>query len=445
MSMSSLAEGVCGICNIRCYQRDLRRVPLNKMPSIELPKTPEDLCSVVPCIQRTQNLHSNEKYNINNDVDLAMVESEAAATAQSAIKGNCISFPQDVVNIAATLPLEHPSYAFPYGCGSIEDGSRPVKIDFRERLRYLLSFGDCRFEEHYSFIFVVFNILQHRTACFHAHLMTLIRYFQQSAQLLESLSSADIATALVNISKGTYSNIADQRINTLMKHIRGVLWYYVDYDRKNAATGAELPIQETERVEKEVIPTCLPTPNSTHDDFQRIFRNDVVRIVETSNIHRHSANCYKYSKANPDGLKTCRMRVPRALVENSHIDVSTGQITMRRSYPWINNFNEWLINACRCNMDIKFIWTGSDAKALVYYITVYVTKSSLAFYDMFALAQQEIKSIEQQHMGLKMLLKNRANSCYAVLRYDYFTSSSFWCSSGIVSSELWRSLHYAHI
>ncbi|CAF3421759.1 unnamed protein product [Rotaria socialis] len=297
MSMSSLAEGVCGICNIRCYQRDLRRVPLNKMPSIELPKTPEDLCSVVPCIQRTQNLHSNEKYNINNDVDLAMVESEAD----------------------------------------------------------------------------------------------------------------------------------------------------VDYDRKNAATGAELPIQETERVEKEVIPTCLPTPNSTHDDFQRIFRNDVVRIVETSNIHRHSANCYKYSKANPDGLKTCRMRVPRALVENSHIDVSTGQITMRRSYPWINNFNEWLINACRCNMDIKFIWTGSDAKALVYYITVYVTKSSLAFYDMFALAQQEIKSIEQQHMGLKMLLKNRANSCYAVLRYDYFTSSSFWCSSGIVSSELWRSLHYAHI
>ncbi|CAF4546951.1 unnamed protein product, partial [Rotaria magnacalcarata] len=90
------------------------------------------------------------------------------------------------------------------------------------------------------------------------------------------------------------------------------------------------------------------------------------------------------------------MRMPRALVENSHIDVSTGQITMRRSHPWINNFNEWVISACRCNMDIKFIWTGSDAKALVYYIADYVTKSSLAFYDMFALAQRGIKSIEQQ-------------------------------------------------
>ncbi|CAF2529369.1 unnamed protein product [Rotaria sp. Silwood2] len=69
---------------------------------------------------------------------------------------------------------------------------------------------------------------------------------------------------------------------------------------------------------------------------------------------------------------------------------------MRRSHPWINNFNEWIISACRSNMDIKFVWTGNDAKALVYYITDYVTKSSLAFYDIFALVQQGIKSIEQQ-------------------------------------------------
>lgn len=88
--------------------------------------------------------------------------------------------------------------------------------------------------------------------------------------------------------------------------------------------------------------------------------------------------------------------MPRALVDKSTINSSTGEINMRRSHPWINNFNEWLIAACRCNMDIKFIWNGSDAKALVYYITDYVTKSSLSFYDMFALAQQGIQSIAKQ-------------------------------------------------
>jgi hypothetical protein len=111
---------------------------------------------------------------------------------------------------------------FPYGCGGLEDCSRPVKINYVEHLRYLLSFGDRRFEENCSFIFIVFNILQRRTACLHAHLMASRPYFQQSAQLLESLSSTDVATALVNISKGAYSKVADHRITTLIKHIKVV-------------------------------------------------------------------------------------------------------------------------------------------------------------------------------------------------------------------------------
>jgi hypothetical protein len=67
---------------------------------------------------------------------------------------------------------------------------------------------------------------------------------------------------------------------------------------------------------------------------------------------------------------------------------------MRRSDPWINNFNEYLIAACRSNMDIKFIWSGNDAKALVYYITDYVTKMSLSFHDTFSLVQKGIESFQ---------------------------------------------------
>ena len=51
-------------------------------------------------------------------------------------------------------------------------------------------------------------------------------------------------------------------------------------------------------------------------------------------------------------------------------------------------------------MDIKFIWNGNDAKALVYYITDCVTKSALAFYDMFALVQQGLESAEQQRVKI---------------------------------------------
>lgn len=44
-------------------------------------------------------------------------------------------------------------------------------------------------------------------------------------------------------------------------------------------------------------------------------------------------------------------------------------LQVERSHPLINNYNAYIIAACRSNMDIKFIWTGSDAEALVYYVS----------------------------------------------------------------------------
>ncbi len=49
---------------------------------------------------------------------------------------------------------------FCYGHGAPEDQSRPVKVNLREHIRYLLSYNDRRFETNHSFIFVVFNLLQ---------------------------------------------------------------------------------------------------------------------------------------------------------------------------------------------------------------------------------------------------------------------------------------------
>ncbi len=145
--------------------------------------------------------------------------------------------------------------------------------------------------------------------------------------------------------------------------------------------------------QSKLIPACLPTPNPSSQDFAARFRADVVQLVEASNVHKHSDTCYKYCNTNRGDKKLCRMRMPRKLVPVSTIDPETGHISMRRSDPSINNFNEYVIAACRSNMDIKFIWSGSDAKALVYYITDYVTKTSLSFHDTFALVQKSITSL----------------------------------------------------
>ncbi|CAF0939412.1 unnamed protein product [Adineta steineri] len=139
-------------------------------------------------------------------------------------------------------------------------------------------------------------------------------------------------------------------------------------------------------------PDCLFAPNPSSPNFSSRFRRDVVQLVETGNKHKHCDTCYKYCNKHRGDKKICRLRMPRKVVEDSTIDPETGQISMRRSDPWINNFNEYIISACRSNMDIKFIWTGSDAKALVYYITDYVTKQSLSFHDTLSLVQKCITS-----------------------------------------------------
>ncbi|CAF5027675.1 unnamed protein product, partial [Rotaria sp. Silwood1] len=172
--------------------------------------------------------------------------------------------------------------------------------------------------------------------------------------------------------------------------------------------------------ESKIIPACLPTPNPSSPNFASRFRADVVQLVETGNKHRHSDTCYKYSNPKQRDKKICRMRMPRKLVQISTIDPATGHISMRRSDPWINNFNEYLIAACRSNMDIKFIWSGSDAKALVYYITDYVTKMSLSFHDTFALVQKSITSLQnslQQTSNESAIEKSRklVLRCYNTL------------------------------
>lgn len=92
---------------------------------------------------------------------------------------------------------------FCYGRGLPENQSRPVEINLREHVRHLLSYSDRRFERNHSFIFVIFNILQRRDACYQAKLIATKPYFQSSAREILSLNSNDIETALNNTFKRT--------------------------------------------------------------------------------------------------------------------------------------------------------------------------------------------------------------------------------------------------
>ncbi|CAF1369308.1 unnamed protein product [Adineta steineri] len=112
---------------------------------------------------------------------------------------------------------------FPYGTGAFEDTSRPAKISFKKQIQYLLSYNDRRFEEHHSFIFIVFNMLQRREACLHARLMTSKPYFSKTADQIASLNADDIKQVLNGIEKNKINTSSrTPQVNALLSQVKAI-------------------------------------------------------------------------------------------------------------------------------------------------------------------------------------------------------------------------------
>jgi hypothetical protein len=74
MSMSSLAESVCGICNIRCYRRDLHRIPLTKIPCIQLLRVHDDLHKIIVGTHQIQKVHTEVNTKLIDNIAPKILE-----------------------------------------------------------------------------------------------------------------------------------------------------------------------------------------------------------------------------------------------------------------------------------------------------------------------------------------------------------------------------------
>ena len=120
---------------------------------------------------------------------------------------------------------------------------------------------------------------------------------------------------------------------------------------------------------------------------------DINRLAEHVQRHKHSHMCYKHYK--PGDARTCRFDLKeKNFCAESSVDPETGQICLRCLDGLVNNFNMTILEAVRCNMDIQFIGSGESAKAMIYYITDYITKSQLKSHVAYAALQLAVKKCE---------------------------------------------------
>ena len=103
----------------------------------------------------------------------------------------------------------------------------------------------------------------------------------------------------------------------------------------------------------------------------------VDEVMLKSNVHKCNSKCMN-NKYN-----TCKARFPRDIVKETKADINDGSITMKKHEEWINFVTTTLTYLIKSNSDVTSLLSGTAIKAIVAYVTDYITKVPLKTHAMF--------------------------------------------------------------
>ena len=145
------------------------------------------------------------------------------------------------------------------------------------------------------------------------------------------------------------------------------------------------------------------------------FINTIDDLLLKSNVHSCNHNLNKNGsrkKNTSSGCKDnkwgkCKARFPRSLFTKSTIDILTGAINIKKLEAWLNTFTPIVTYLFRCNTDVTSLSSGTAIKAVVIYVSDYITKSSLKTHVIF----DSIKSVfhkNSEMIGGTLPMKEKA-------------------------------------
>ncbi|KAF5325922.1 hypothetical protein D9611_000998 [Ephemerocybe angulata] len=149
-------------------------------------------------------------------------------------------------------------------------------------------------------------------------------------------------------------------------------------------------------------PASAPEPRigeMTKENFLLEMNEQVDELLTRFNWHKHNGACWKYLRpSEARSPANCRFGMDGTLYADTTIDTVEGTIQPRRRHPRMTHYNPVITFLLKCNTDIKFIGSGSDAKAFMYYVTDYITKAPLSMHAglaalSYAIRQGEAKGV----------------------------------------------------
>ncbi|KAJ7187205.1 hypothetical protein C8R46DRAFT_879916, partial [Mycena filopes] len=111
--------------------------------------------------------------------------------------------------------------------------------------------------------------------------------------------------------------------------------------------------------------------------WRAIYELEVDDLLVRSNVHTH----FLSGCLTRNGV--CRARFPREVFAESSL-AEDGHINVKHVEPMMNTVNPVLTFLNRCNSDVSSMLSGTAVKAVVSYVSDYISKLSLKSYQMFA-------------------------------------------------------------
>jgi hypothetical protein len=134
-------------------------------------------------------------------------------------------------------------------------------------------------------------------------------------------------------------------------------------------------------------PRCKTKCCLQHDNqktWWQKFKTCVDDILLRSNIHTHKINQHGKDKSYClNAVGQCKRRFPRETFEQTLVEPKTGALNLKKGEPWMNTITPTLTYLLRINSDVTSLLSGTAIKAVVAYITDYITKQSLKTYSIF--------------------------------------------------------------
>lgn len=142
-------------------------------------------------------------------------------------------------------------------------------------------------------------------------------------------------------------------------------------------------------------------------------------VVFACNVHdqKHGKGCLRGK-----GSQYCRARFPQELFSETVVDFETGALRLRHLEPWVNDFSRLISYTVRGNTDVTCLLSGTQVRAVLGYVTDYITKPGLKLYQIFDTIRSVLdKNVElvgrdsETESATRLLLVKIVNSLTAAM------------------------------